>query len=146
MQPLSIPIPPFEFRSQTWPIENALNALQRIDYVLEVDMANDDGSEVPIDVELMQTLAWVVQDHARYLCNESRSATGGVAPAHRDEVAIYADAAAEAFRAFLQRIEAAARRLGSRNRSPDAEIANFVTAMLADPWVQRARELGSRAR
>ena len=37
MQPLSIPVPPFEFRSETGHIENALNALHQIDYVLEVE-------------------------------------------------------------------------------------------------------------
>jgi colicin import membrane protein len=145
MQPLSIPIPPFEFRSATGHIENALNALQRIDYMLEVDMADEGGSDIQIDVELMQTLAWIVQDHAKYLCNESQSAVSGMPPPIRDEAAVYAEVAADAFRALLQRIEAAARRLGGRHRSPDAEISNFITAMLVDPWVQRARELDSRA-
>jgi hypothetical protein len=28
------------------------------------------------------------------------------------------------------------------HRSPHAEIVNFFIAMLADPWVQRARTLG----
>ena len=29
-----------------------------------------------------------------------------------------------------------------RNLGPDAEIVNVFTAMLADPWVQRVRNLG----
>lgn len=145
MQPLSIPVPSFEFRSATGHIENALNALQRIDYVLEVDMAPDADTDIPLDIDLMQTLAWVVQDHARFLSNESQSAAGGKGPSSRDEVAIYAEAAAEAFRALLIRIDAAARRLGGRHRSPDAEIMDVVTAMLSDPWVRRAMALDSRA-
>ena len=139
MQPLSIPVPPFEFRSETGHIENALNAVQRIDYVLEVDMANDGDPDVPLDIDLMQTLAWIVQDHARNLSSESQSVTN---TSPRDEAAVYAAAAAEAFRALLQRIEKVARRMGGLGRSPDAEIVHVVTAMLADPWVKRVRNLG----
>ncbi|MGZ6780565.1 MAG: hypothetical protein ACXVGO_16425, partial [Mycobacterium sp.] len=142
IQPLSIPVPPFEFRSATGHIENALNALQRIDYVLEVDMAEDADYDIPLDVDLMQTLARIVQDHARYLSDESRRAPSGSA---RDEADAYAEAAAAAFRSFLQRIDTALRRLGHRNRSPDADIVDVVSVMLADPWVRRARNLDSQA-
>jgi colicin import membrane protein len=141
MQPFSIPVPSFEFRSRIGHIENALNALQRIDYVLEVDMANDGDSDITLDVDLMQTLAWIVEEHARYLCEESESAPSSVTPTPRDEAAVYAEAAAESFRVFLQRIETAARRLGGHRLGPDAAIVNVVTAMLADPWVQRARAI-----
>ncbi len=134
--PLSIPVPPFETRTAAGHLENALNALQRIDYVLEVDMADDAGYDVPLDIDLMQTLARIVQDHARYLGDESRTAGDG---SPRDEAEAYAEAAAQAFRAFLQRIDTAVSRLGHRNHSPDAEIVDVVSAMLADPWVRRVR-------
>ena len=74
---LSIPVPPFEFRSETGHIENALNALHQIDYVLEVDMANGRDPDMPIDIGLMQTLVSAVRDHAMYLSNQSPSATSG---------------------------------------------------------------------
>jgi colicin import membrane protein len=138
-QLLSIPIPPLEIRAQTLHIENALNALQHIDHVLEVGMADDFESQTPPDAELIHSLVRIVQDHAMYLSNESRNA-------HRssqvDAAATYAQAAAAAFCAFLQRIEAVARRLHSRDRRPDAEIIEAVTAMLADPWVEDIRSLG----
>jgi len=44
IQPLSVPVPSFDFRPQIGHIEKALNALQGIDYVLEVDMANESRS------------------------------------------------------------------------------------------------------
>jgi colicin import membrane protein len=140
MRPLSIPVPPLEFRVETGHIENALNALHQIDYVLEVGMAGGDpGSAVGID--LMQTLVRAVQEHARYLCSESRSDTGT-----HDAAGIYAEAAADAFRALLQRIETVVRQLRSRDLgADDAETVEVVTSMLADPWVQRARRMDSRA-
>ena len=137
LQPLSIPVPSFEFRAETGHIENALNAIQRIDYVLEVDMANEGDTDIPLDVELMQTLAWIVQEHAAYLSNESQGATSAARPHPSEAAAAYEEAATAAFRAMLRRIEVTARRLRSRQRSPDAEVVNIVTGMLADPWVQR---------
>jgi hypothetical protein len=137
---LSMPVPPFESRSETAHIESALNALHQIDYMLEVGMADDGDPDIPLDVDLVHTLVRAVQQHAVYLCNESRSATTS-----HDATAVYREAAEDAFRAFLQRIETVARRLGGRNRSPDAEVVNVVTAMLADPWVQRVRNLGTQA-
>ncbi len=145
MQPLSIPVPPLEFRSQTAHIENALNALHQIDYVLEVGMADGGDPDIPIDIDLMQTLAGAVREHAMSLSDESQSATGSMSPPPRDVVAAYAAAATEAFRAFLQRIETVVRRLGGRTLGPDTEILNVVSAMLADPWVQRARRLDAQA-
>ena len=75
IQPLSIPVPPFEFRSETAHIESALNALHQIDYVLEVGMSDEGDSGIPLDIDMTQTLVWAVQEHARYLANESPSAT-----------------------------------------------------------------------
>jgi hypothetical protein len=106
--------------------------------VLEVDMAHEGDTDIPLDVQLMQTLAWIVQEHAAYLSNESHSATSGMRQHPREAAAAYEEAATAAFRAMLRRIEIAARRLRGRQRSPDAEVVNIVTGMLADPWVQRA--------
>lgn len=142
-QLLSIPIPPLEVRPQTRRIENALNALHQIDYVLEVGMAEDVESHIPLDVDLVRSLVWTVQEHAMYLSDEPRNVPAGyTTPSQGDAAASYAEAAAGAFRAFLQRIDAVAGRLGSRDRSPDAEIVEAVTAMLADPWVQDFRNRG----
>ena len=145
IQPLSIPVPPFEFRSETAHIESALNALQQIDYVLEVGMADEGDSGIPLDIDMTQTLVWAVQEHARYLANESPSATSSAGQPPGDAAAAYAEAAAQSFRALLQRIETVTRRLAGRDLGPYAEIVNLVVAMLADPWVQRARRLDSPA-
>jgi hypothetical protein len=142
---LSMPVPPFEFRSETAHIENALNALHQIDYVLEVGMADDGDSDIPLDADLMRTLAQVVQEHAMYLCNESQSAAGNEDQPRRNAAALYAEAAAEAFHAFLHRIETVALRLQGRSLGPDAQIVSVVNGMLADPWVQRARRMDSQA-
>jgi hypothetical protein len=136
---LSMPVPPLEFRSETAHIENALNALHQIDYMLEVGMADESDADFPVDIDIMQTLARVVHEHAIYLCNESRD--GADSTANNEETAAYAEDAADAFRGLLQRIETVVRRLDT-HRSPYAEVVNFFTAMLADPWVQRARTLG----
>jgi hypothetical protein len=138
---LSMPVPPLEFRSQTAHIENALNALHQIDYMLEVGMADEGDGDIHVDIDLMQTLARAVHEHAIYLCNESQGGTGFVTS--DEEAAAYAEDAADAFRGFLQRIETVVRRLDT-HRSPHSEIVNFFTAMLADPWVQRARAQGSQ--
>jgi colicin import membrane protein len=142
---LSMPVPPFEFRSQTAHIENALNALHQIDYVLEVGMADDGDSDIPLDVDLMQTLAQVVAEHAMYLCNESQSAAGNEGQPPRNAAVLYAAAAAEAFRAFLARIETVALRLQGRSLGSDVQIVSVVNGMLADPWVQRARHTDAQA-
>jgi hypothetical protein len=139
LQPLSIPVPPVELRSETGHIENALNALHQIDYVLEVEMVSGRGPEMPIDIALIQTLVSAVRDHAMYLSNQSRSATSGINSPPRGAAAVYAEAAEDAFRGLLQRIEKVIRQLAGRNLGPDAEVVDVVTAMLADPWVQRVR-------
>jgi colicin import membrane protein len=135
-QLLTIPIPPLGIRSQTRDIENALNALQQIDHVLEVGMADHGESDVALDVELMRNLAWIVQEHAVYLSNEPRdNPESFMGDQAAEAAAAYAAAAADAFRSFLWRIRIVSERLRSRDRGPDAEIVAVVTAMLADPWV-----------
>lgn len=110
--------------------------------MLELGMADDGDGDIHVDIDLMQTLAREVHEHAIYLCNESQGGTALVTD--NEEAAAYAEDAADAFRGFLQRIETVVRRLDT-HRSPQSEIVNFFTAMLADPWVQRARTLGSQS-
>jgi colicin import membrane protein len=142
-QLLSIPVPPWEIRGETLHIENALNALQQIDHVLEVGMADDIDYHIPFDVDLIHSLVRIVQEHAMHLSNESRELPlSSTSQPLVDAGATYAEAAAGAFRAFLERIETVAQWRRSPDRSPDAEIVEAVAAMLADPWVQDVRSLG----
>jgi hypothetical protein len=135
-QLLTIPIPPLGIRSQTRDIENALNALQQIDHVLEVGMANHGESDVTLDVELMRSLVWIVQEHAVFLSNEPHNEPQSfMGDSAAEAAAVYAAAADDAFRRFLWRIRIVSERLRSRDRAPDVEIVDVVTAMLADPWV-----------
>jgi colicin import membrane protein len=135
-QLLTIPIPPLGIRPQTRHIENALNALQQIDHVLEVGMADHGGSDVELNVEVMRYLVWIVQEHAVFLSNESRDEPERfMGDAAAEAAAGYTAAAADAFRRFLWRIRIVSERLRSRDRAPDVEIVDVVTAMLADPWV-----------
>jgi hypothetical protein len=135
-QLLTIPIPPLGIRSQTRHIENALNALQQIDHVLEVGMADRGESDVALDAELMRSLVWIVQEHAVFLSNESRDESQSfMGDSAAEAAAVYAAAASDAFRRFLWRIRIVSERLRSRDRAPDVEIVDVVTAMLADPWV-----------
>jgi colicin import membrane protein len=133
---LTIPIPPLGIRSQTRHIENALNALQQIDHVLEVGMADHGGSDAELNVEVMRYLVWIVQEHAVFLSNESRDEPERfMGDAAAEAAAGYTAAAADTFRRFLWRIRIVSERLRSRDRAPDVEIVDVVTAMLADPWV-----------
>ncbi|CQD22851.1 hypothetical protein BN1232_05760 [Mycobacterium lentiflavum] len=138
---LSIPMPPLQIRHQTLHIEHALNALQQIDQVLEVGMSADVGSNIPLDITLMYNLVQIVQEHAVYLSNEPdiRSDTSD------DPAASYAQAAAAAFRMLLDRIDVVAGGLRSRDQSPEVDIVNAVSAMLADPWVVHVRSVGSES-
>jgi hypothetical protein len=74
-----------------------------------------------------------VQQQAKELTSELASLSSRYADRSQAEVAAgYAEAANDAYRALLQRIDAAVQRLGSRFRGPDGEIIAAVTAMLAD--------------
>ena len=104
-------------------------------------MSDEGDSGIPLDIDMTQTLVWAVQEHARYLANESPSATSSTGQLPGDAAAAYTEAAAQSFRALLQRIETVTRQLAGRDLGPNVEIVNLVVAMLADPWVQRARRL-----
>ena len=78
-----------------------------------------------------------------YLSNQSPSATSGTSSPPRNAPAVYAEVAVDAFRGLLQRIETVVRKPGGRNLGPNAEIVDIITGMLADPWVERIRNLDS---
>jgi len=121
-QLLTIPVPPMEVRNHIGSVETTIDALYQIDYVLEVGLAADVESQFVPDLEFTRNLAWKVQEQAKDLSRQlaNLSADG------------YAEAAGDAYRALLQRIDAALQVLGRRFYSPDAEIIAAVTAMLDD--------------
>jgi hypothetical protein len=121
-QLLTIPVPPMEVRTRIGSAETTIDALYQIDYVLEVGLAEDEQTHFEPDLEFTRNLIWKVQEQAKGLTRElaDHSASG------------YAEAATDAYRALLQRIDAAVQALGGRFHSPDADIIAMVTAMLAD--------------
>jgi hypothetical protein len=132
-QLLTIPIPPVEVRTRIGSVENTVDALYQIDYVLEVGLAEEVESQFVPDLEFTRNLTWKVQQQAKDLSSELANLSTRYADPYQVEVAAgYAEAAAGAYRAILQRIDTAVQLLGSRFRSPDAEIIAAVTAMLAD--------------
>ena len=132
-QLLTIPIPPVEVRTRIGSVENTVDALYQIDYVLEVGLAEEVESQFVPDLEFTRNLTWKVQQQAKDLSSELANLSTRYADPSQVEVAAgYAEAAADAYRAILQRIDTAVQLLGSRFRSPDAEIIAAVTAMLAD--------------
>jgi colicin import membrane protein len=132
-QLLTIPIPPLEVRARIATAESTVDALYQIDYVLEVGLAEEVESHFVPDLEFTRNLTWKVQQQAKELTSELASLSSRYADPSQAEVAAgYAEAANDAYRALLQRIDAAVQRLGSRVRGPDAEIIAAVTAMLAD--------------
>jgi colicin import membrane protein len=132
-QLLTIPIPPVEVRTRIGSVENTVDALYQIDYVLEVGLAEEVESQFVPDLEFTRNLTWKVQQQAKDLSSELANLSTRYADPSQVEVAAgYVEAAADAYRAILQRIDTAVQALGSRFRSPDAEIIAAVTAMLAD--------------
>jgi colicin import membrane protein len=132
-QLLTIPIPPVEVRTRIGSVENTVDALYQIDYVLEVGLAEEVESQFVPDLEFTRNLTWKVQQQAKDLSSELANLPMQYAdPSQAEVAASYAEAAADAYRAILQRIDTAVQLLGSRFRSPDAEIIAAVTAMLAD--------------
>jgi hypothetical protein len=132
-QLLTIPIPPLEVRARIGSAESTVDALYQIDYVLEVGLAEEVESQFAPDLEFTRNLTWKVQQQAKDLSSELANLSMRYAdPSQAEVAASYAEAAADAYRAILQRIDTAVQRLGSRFHSPDAEIIAAVTAMLAD--------------
>ena len=132
-QLLRIPIPPWQLRNRIGTVENTVDALYQIDYVLEVALAEDSDRQFLPDVEFTRNLALRVQQQAKELTVELANLPSRYTEPPQVEVATsYAVAATDAYRAILQRIDRAIERMGSRFHSPDAEIIAAVTAMLAD--------------
>jgi colicin import membrane protein len=132
-QLLTIPIPPLDLRARIGAVESTVDALYQIDYVLEVGLAEDVESQFVPDLEFTRNLVWKVQQQAKDLTGELANLSSRYAdPSQVGAASGYAVAATDAYRAFLQRIDTAVQRLGSRFHSPDAEIIAAVTAMLAD--------------
>jgi colicin import membrane protein len=131
-QLLTIPIPPFEVRPRIGSVESTIDTLYQIDHVLEVALADVKSSFVP-DRDFTLNLIWKVQEQAKEVTRDLATLSTRYSEAGQAEAAAdYAVAAGDAYRALLQRVDAAVQRLGRRYRSPDADIIEAVTAMLAD--------------
>jgi hypothetical protein len=132
-QLLTIPIPPLDVRARIGSVETTIDALYQIDYVLEVGLAEDVESQFAPDLEFTRNLTWKVQEQAKDLTRELANLSAWYSDHSQAEAAAgYPEAARDAFRALLQRIDTALQSLGRRFHSPDAEIIAAVTAMLAD--------------
>jgi hypothetical protein len=132
-QLLSIPIPPLDVRARIGSVESTVDALYQIDYVLEVGLAEDVESQFVPDLEFTRNLVWKVQQQAKDLTSELANLSTRYADSSQAQAAAgYAEAVTDAYRGFVQRIDTAVQRLGSRFHSPDAEIIAAVTGMLAD--------------
>ncbi|GAB7071186.1 hypothetical protein H7J06_18440 [Mycobacterium hodleri] len=131
-QLLTIPIPPFEVRSRAGSVESTIDTLYQIDHVLEVALADVKSSFVP-DRDFTLNLILKVQEQAEEVPRELAALSSRYSDEAQVQAAAgYAVAAGDAFRALLQRVDAAVQRLGTRYRSPDSDIIEGVTAMLAD--------------
>jgi colicin import membrane protein len=132
-QMLTIPIPPWELRNSIGTVESTVDALYQIDFVLEVVLTEEAESQFVPDLEFTRNLTLKVQQQARDLIAELANLRSRYTDPPQVKIATgYSEAAGDAFRAILQRIDTAIQRLGSRFHSPDAEIIAAVTAMLAD--------------
>lgn len=137
---LTIPIAPVEVRAEIRTIEDTLDSLYQIDYVLEIGMA-DVGSQPPPDAEFVRSLTWRVQEQAKTLSSELAELPARFTDqSHMEASASYARAAGAAYQAFLQRIEAATKlHRDHDSSSSDGAIIEAVSTMLANPWIQALR-------
>ncbi len=132
-QLLTVPIPPSDIRAHIWSVESTIDMLHQIDHVLEVVLAEDVESPFVPDLDFTRDLTQKVQEQAADLADEWATLSARFSDQSRAEAAAgYAEAAGDAYRALLQRIDAAVERLGRRFHSPDAEILAAITTMLAD--------------
>lgn len=137
---LTIPIAPVEVRPHIRPVEDLLDALYQIGYVLEIRMA-EVQPETPPDVDFVRNLTWSVQERTKGLSYEVANLPARFTDQSQAEAsAAYVDAAGGVYSALLQRIEGAVQRLVGRNRSQDTEIIETVSTMLADPRIQALRQ------
>ncbi|HXR43150.1 MAG TPA: hypothetical protein VN738_12140, partial [Acidothermaceae bacterium] len=130
---LSIPVAPLGVRVRMRQIENLLIAMHQIDYVLEVGMAEEVSSHMPLDIDLVRSAVQTVHETAFDFTAASRV----------DAAARYTEAAGAAFRAFLERIDTVVQQVRPRAGTPAAVIVDAVVAMLADPRVVAVRGAAS---
>lgn len=115
-EPLMIPVASVTVRPQIESLEIVLDALYRIDYLLESSTIN---SGAPIDVEYLRSLTWTVQERAKVLPAELAELPGRfVEPSDVEASNSYANAAGAAYSGLLQRIEASAWTLMGRKEVP----------------------------
>lgn len=134
---LTIPIAPAMVRSHIMRIEEVLDVLYQIDYVLEIGMT----VKPPPEVAFVRSLTQRVQERVKHLSDELGNLhTRFTDPLHAEAAISYANAAGEAYTALLARMEAAVQRQGDPHTGPVAEISAEVLAMLADPWIQALRQ------
>jgi hypothetical protein len=132
-QLLTIPLPPPEIRARSWSVESAIDMLHQIDHLLEVVLAEDVKSPFVADLDFARNLTGKVQEQAKGLAHELATLSTRYSDQSQVQAAAgYAEAAGDAYRALLQRIDDAVQGLGKRFHSPDAEILAAITAMLAD--------------
>lgn len=130
---LSVPVPAAQIRAHTGAIEDALATVRHVDYVLEATASGHGWPQAGNDAELVRGLVAAAAEQARHLSEElrtlpSRYSSAGDVQAAQDYVA----AAASAYGALLQRIEAAVEGLRDNGES---ELVSMVVAMLDEhPW------------
>lgn len=130
---LSIPVPPAQVRAHTGAIEDALSTVRQVDYVLEAAAADGGRSRAGGDAELVGSLVGAVQEQARGLSEQLRTLPSRFSSGWEAQAAqTYVAAAANAYGALLQRIEAVTEHLRSNG---EAELVQIITAMLDEhPW------------
>lgn len=132
-----IPIASVTVRPQIGSLESVLDALYRIDYLLENSMA---VSSPPLDVEDVRGLTRTVQEGAKVLSTElAELPSRFIEHADVEASASYANAAGAAYSGLLQRIEDAAWQLMGRNADSDEAVVAAVSTMVRDPWVHGLR-------
>jgi colicin import membrane protein len=132
-QLLTIPLPPPAIRARSWSVESTIDMLHQIDHLLEVVLAEDVESPFVADLDFARNLTGKAQEQAKGLAHELATLSTRYSDQSQVQAAAgYAEAAGDAYRALLQRIDDAVQRLGKRFHSPDAEILAAITTMLAD--------------
>lgn len=137
-QLLAIPIPPLGASAYTGRIEHAVSVLRQIDYVLEAGLSDDPGTDTGagrrVDLELVRNLLHTVQEQAGHLSEELRNLPSYYSAQWQVEAAnTYANAAANAYGALLQRIATVTEQL--RHQDENSDVVELVTAMLDEhPW------------
>jgi hypothetical protein len=130
---LTIPVPPPEVRAHIWSVESTIDLLYQIDHLLEVVLADDVESPFVADLDFARNLTGKVREQAKDLTHDLATLSTRYSDQSQVQAAAgYAEAAGDAYRALLQRIDGALARVGKRFHSPDAEILAAITAMLTD--------------